>query len=450
MSSYGSSPIVRAAIFAASVFVVVALTVAATGSQPLLRILIGLLTLGALLAMRERLVRSLLVGSLYMTRFRLTTGSLTLLPEHLLLLVSLIRFGLGGRLPELAAVLRSRPMLILGAFIGWGGIVSLVEAPTPLRSMTVIGWMLASWLIAGVLCVEFSRAAELIDSLIRWGAAVAFLGILLYLFRAETGGYGLQRESETGGQSLYGLSFEANIYAASLAVALYLLITRQQRLWSLRVDVATGLILFAALVLAQTRAAIVGLAVGLLWWAIRVGARSLRPLLVVVLVLLITVPIGGLLFPQEATTAVTKLSRIASFDSGNGRVRADNWRTAIQDLDGKGFIVGLGVNSFGQLHEDPTRPGQNAAAYLGNVALQVLHDTGLIGVALLAWAVASIRPRRKRARARGDGLILLVGFCSLATSTLWFGSSWALVALALLARSADRAGPSVADQRATL
>ena len=110
----------------------------------------------------------------------------------------------------------------------------------------------------------------------------------------------------------------------------------------------------------------------------------------------------------------------------------ESWTTALGDIHGStDVLLGLGLNTFGQRHLDPTVPELDRAAYLGNLPLEIFYDTGLIGVLLIVAAVASMRPLQRERPGRAVGLILIFLVCSITTSTFWFGSTWLLIAMAL-------------------
>ena len=121
--------------------------------------------------------------------------------------------------------------------------------------------------------------------------------------------------------------------------------------------------------------------------------------------------------------------------SGTGKVRFDQWTTALGDLHGRSLLTGLGANTYGERHLDPTQPGR--PGYLSNMWLSVVYEGGLIGLALLVafggllvWSL----PARWRAAAIALGAAFAV--LNVFTSSIWFMTTWLLAALgASVARS---------------
>jgi hypothetical protein len=80
--------------------------------------------------------------------------------------------------------------------------------------------------------------------------------------------------------------------------------------------------------------------------------------------------------------------------SGSVRQRANEDLVALDDLH-RSPILGLGSGSFGERHIDVTLdpPGP---AYLGNLYVRTVYDTGALGLLLLLW------PRRRLRQSRAD------------------------------------------------
>jgi hypothetical protein len=189
-----------------------------------------------------------------------------------------------------------------------------------------------------------------------------------------------------------------------------------------------------AVLVALTRGAVLGLLLGLLVWTVMSRGAALRRLVA-------WLALGGMLVaglsvvsPATLHPIEEKLRLLVDTSSGTGRNRVNQWGTAIDDIHGLSWSVGLGLNSFGQRHLDPTLPDRPTPGYLGSLPLQVVYDTGLIGALLLAGAFVSVWPRSREGRRRALGLVVVVLVSTTATSTLWFGSTWALVALAARGR----------------
>jgi O-antigen ligase len=253
--------------------------------------------------------------------------------------------------------------------------------------------------------------------------------------------FGTQREVITGARSAYGLSYESNVLAGLMATWVFIALTSQ--------DPATGrvralLIAFgtAAMLLAYTRAAVLGLVAGVAVWAAFGGWLARRRLVRVAAVAAALALAAVAVVPTVTTPLYDKLSSASPFSSSTGAVRVTSWSLALGDIGGGRWLAGLGVNSYGQRHLDFTKPGTNTPGYLGNLPLQIVYETGVVGVLLVAAALASLRPMLGPRRGRALGLLVLYTCTAIATSPFWFGSSWILIALAVLAEleRSDTAG----------
>ncbi len=408
------------------------------------KLAVVLLALGACLAVQaigvRRLVLILIVAT-FVTRFRIVVGGFHFMPEHVVLLLALVSLAINTRLDRVAAVLRSPTVLLLGLFIGWATLMSFLRAPEPTASLAIAGWLALDWLILvlALSVVEDTETIERVGSI----AAVAAAIVAIALWALSSAGliaFGTQREPLTGAQALYGLSFEANILASTLAIWLFLILTGAR---STRFRVIAFGLLGTALVLSLTRAAIIGLLLGLAVWALLEGKVALRMAFRSLAAATAAIAVLSFLAPSVISPFTTKLAEAGEFNSGTGQLRVESWTTALGDIHGStDALLGLGLNTFGQRHLDPTVPELDRAYYLGNLPLEIFYDTGIVGVLLLAGAVVSMRPLRRKRPGRAVGLILIFLVCSITTSTFWFGSTWLLIAMALRVRHSRQPAPS--------
>jgi O-Antigen ligase len=415
-------------------------------AQPKLAVV--LLAVGACLAAQAIGVRRLLVvliAATFVTRFRIVIGGFHFMPEHVVLLVALLSLAMSTSLDRVWAVLRSPTVLLLGLFIVWASAVSILHAPARTSSLAIAGWLALDWLILVFVLatVEDSDTLERIGSIAAVVAAIAAI-VLWALSSAGLIAFGTQQETLTGAPAAYGLSFEANILASTLAIWLFLILTGAR---STRFRVIAFGLLGTALVLSLTRAAIIGLLLGLAVWAVLEGKVALRRAWRSLAVAAVAIAALSFLAPNVISPFTTKLAAATEFNSGTGQLRLESWTTALGDVHGSAdALLGLGLNTFGQRHLDPTVPQLDRAYYLGNLPLEIFYDTGLIGVLLIVAAIASMRPLQRRRPGRAVGLILIFLVCSITTSTFWFGSTWLLIAIAL--RGAPRGARAPAMPRA--
>jgi hypothetical protein len=417
-------------------------------AQPKLAVM--LLALGACLAVQAIGVRRLvliLIVTTFVTRFRIVVGGFHFMPEHVVLLVALTSLAMSMRLDRVWAVLRSPTVLLLGLFIVWGGAVSFLRAPERTSSLAIVGWLALDWLILVLVmaAIEDSSKIERVGSAAAVGAAAVAI-VLWALSSVGLVAFGTQPEPLTGAQAAYGLSFEANILASTLAIWLFLILTGAR---STRFRVIALGLLGTALVLSLTRAAIIGLLLGLIVWAVLEGKVATGRVLRSLGAAAVAIAVLSVFVPSVTAPFTKKIAAAASFNSGTGHYRVQSWHTALADIHGStDALVGLGLNTFGQRHLDPTAPELDRAAYLGNLPLETFYDTGLVGVLLIVGALASLRPFRREHRGRAVGLIVIFLVSSIATSTFWFGSTWLLIAMALAhRRRMSQPAPSLASRR---
>jgi hypothetical protein len=171
-------------------------------------------------------------------------------------------------------------------------------------------------------------------------------------------------------------------------------------------------------------------AVGLLVWAMTGGMVALRKGVAVAGAVAVAGVVVMIAAPDAAEPLRDRAENVFQFDSGTGGLRVETAETAMDDLDWANAITGLGANSFGQRHLEPTQPG--VPGYLGILPLQILYDAGLIGVALLGFAFAKLKPFERERRGRALGVTAAYLVAASATSPFWFGWTWLVIALAVL------------------
>lgn len=385
------------------------------------------------------LVGSLLVGSTFVTRLRLEVGGAGLLLEHLVVAVLIAALLSSGRLPHLREAARDRTSLLLGAFVVWSALVSLLRSPQPAESLMIVGWLGLDWLVLVALVASTTGPDRLVRQGVAWAGLAAVAGLAMwsaaYLWGSSAG---VDQEALTRAPAAYGLSHEPNIFASTLAVWAFLALTVEGagRVRWRRLAFA---LCTSAMAASLTRAAFVGLVVGMLVWALssyqarRKVIRWWGGAVVAAFALVVLVPGAG--HPVAA-----KASALLDLDSETAQVRLEQWDTAVDDLDHLGWAMGLGTNSYSQRYLEPTRPSESVPAYLGNLPLQLVYDTGIVGVTLVgATVMSALSPRRIRdPRALGLGALYLV--CASATSPFWFGTTWLLLAIAVKDRWTDAEG----------
>jgi O-antigen ligase len=266
----------------------------------------------------------------------------------------------------------------------------------------------------------------------------ASVGVACWVAASTVGStFGVQSDSLTGTPAAFGLSYEANIFGGICAMWFLVDLLFVHR--PLRAALLVRVPLLLGVATSLTRAAIVALVVGVVVNAVMSpsGRRVVRRL---------SVPAGllvvGLLVAVPAVPAVApiidKASQVTDLESATTKVRFDSWEVAARDLRPGSIAVGLGVNSFGQRHEDPTRPHESVPGYIGNVFLQLVYDSGVVGLGLLAGSTLVMVLALRRRAPQVVAVLAAGAVIALATSPLWFGNWWVLFAAA---STAAYAGP---------
>lgn len=366
------------------------------------------------------------VAAMFFSRLSVSVADVDFRPEHLVTFVMLLRVALLGRL----SVTRSQAnvLIALVAFVVVNVASTYAHSLDRAASARVIAWLVVDVALFVVFC-SITHHRELI---LRTGIVAAMAASALAMIQSLAATFagidaGVQVDASTGGVAAYGVSHEANILASSIAVwaTIGAVIRWPARKWQYLLHVlAVGGILAA-----QTRAALVGYFLAIAVVSVR-DRRVPRVVATVSALVVGWLAIGQTLaLPQNYDALRLKLTHVVDFESGNGAVRAQVWEQAVQDLQIETIATGLGTNTFGQRHVEVTRPDTATPGYLGNLPLQILYDAGLVGVMLVVCIAAAVVRRTSVGTWLPIGLAY--GVASIATSFVWFGLTWTLLALAL-------------------
>lgn len=398
---------------------------------------VPLLAVGALLTVQVLGWRGLVVAMIaatFVTRYRIAVFGINFRPEHFFAVALGISLILHGKTAALARAASDRTALLLSAFIVWQVFVSLLRSPDPAASLTIVGWLALDWIIL-VVCLAAISSPERLQR-VGVALAVASSAIALGFWTASllhVSDAGTQITGFGAARSAYGLSWEANILASTIALWTFVGLSAKRRTVQ---RLATRYLPLLALALAATftRAAALGLAGGLLIWAVFSGQIARHRAARVGVVIAVGAAALSLSAASVVSPIAAKLGTAFEVDQGNGAYRLNVAEQALADMRPTDYLTGLGTSSFSQRHTDYSRPGQDIPGYLGALPLQVLYDSGIIGVGLLSLVVASLRPFRRPDRGRSLGLLTVYLVCATATSPFWFGTTWLLVALGVLTR----------------
>jgi O-antigen ligase len=293
-------------------------------------------------------------------------------------------------------------------------------------------------------------------------AVVGALAFALYLGR-HAAGPGIQLEPVTGAPMVYGTLYEADIFGSymsaafliALALATDETVRHKTPLYIVCALSALGLLLSGAR--SAWGATVLGAV--LLLALLRLGRGGRRTRLAMrftggLLAVAVVVGVGLAFAPSSVTHALwARAQGLLDFGSGSGYGRVLLYKVALAEWRAHP-LLGTGPGSFSYRLPGDTAPGP---AWLPNLTLQVLHDTGVLGLLAMLWLCAAFYVTTVRALWRAPagplrtalgGLIaaitaLLIAFQLTPGFTL--GYSWALLALGVAASSAVRAAEHEAD-----
>jgi hypothetical protein len=397
-------------------------------------VLIGLIVL---LGLGSRVLIPLLVLAVFVTRFRIAIGGYHFLPEHVVAIALIGALVLEGRTRAMWEAATDRTALALGAFIVWEAVVSLVQAPNPSESMAIVGWLALDWLMLIAVVARLRDSARLEWLAVGSNTVLAAVAVGLGIAAAVSSStLGTQPGYANGADAVYALSFEANILASTVAVWAFIALSspheRVRRIARFCVPLA-----LAAIAFSLTRAVVLGFGLGLLVWGLVSGQRAARRAAKLTAAAAFVVVVVSLAAPSVASPLQARFTDLLELKSGSGHQRVDAAKTAISDLGVSNVFAGLGVDSYGQRHEDPTRPGRHIPGYLGILPLQIVYEGGIVAVILLGVALASLRPLARPGRGRALGVLAIYLSAATATSPFWFGWTWLLIALAMITRPGE-------------
>lgn len=419
--------------------IVLSVLLSAGGPGALLAIGLGVapLLVAAVVGVSVRAWMVVLLVATCSNGIRLPLGGFNLLPEHFVICGVLVVLLL--RMP--AAVLRppSGFELLLLMWIAWNGVVSLVIAPEPQRSLPIVAWLLLSWMILWAVRGYLLEAGEedadaLRRALLVIGAVAGFVAFALWILGlAGWASPAVQPEPYTQTVAARGFSYEANILGSQelfiVIAGLAFVRSRVQRVPSI-VWVGLTVGILSTMTRSVWVAAIVVVGFEVLRRRHRestVDGTSVTTtsawIFVVCLALL------PFVFISAGNPLFSRFKGSLDLSSGTAQLRLDGVKEALGDMKGTALVTGLGTNSFGQRHRNVLFVDKRG--YLSVLPLVVLYDTGFVGGILIAGACAALMVRHSaptgRRYARTFLLVLLI--TGSATNPIWFGITWVLLAI---------------------
>lgn len=431
------------------------------------RVQLGARLRGVLASPSASIVLFVVATGLY--RFRIDVGSFGFRPEHFALVlvgaVYFVRFIRRRWRPLLA-----RDDIPLALYLALALIVSLLNAPQPkesLRFLALMAGCVCTYLLTKYIVVEAATFRTGVIALLVAGVVEAAGGVLSWLLYPLGFDLGVQLYPtvfNTNPNAILctfsptGTFAESNIFGSYiLPVALILTLLAlavRLRPWRRLVAFGSGVVL-VGIAVSLTRSVWAAFAVGAMLILILADDRGLGTLTSLVVPFLAAGVVAFLVSNvEQPCTFVINSDRPVSLEPGAAgvqimpptlaritislslRQRLATFTDGIQDwLRHPAF--GDGPNTYGQTHLTTShRP-----AWISNATLMVLHDTGIVGLAILSvwflWIGLDLVGALKRAPPsllRTALLGLGVGFLGLLlvyqfTTALWLGFTWVYLGL---------------------
>jgi hypothetical protein len=376
-------------------------------------------------------VLTLLIASA-MPRFTWTVAGLHVRPEHLAigLITGILLLHSRGRKAGAFATWRAFD-LWLAAYLALNFVTSALASPEPhltlrwavLSALGVSPYFLVRWLV-----VEEETLVSVFRMLLVVGIAEAAYGTLSFLsYQLFNTRFGVELEQYGSIPGTYGTQYEANLFGsytaccALMCLAGYLLDQKARQRWYLWGFSITILGAFISLARAVFLAFPVA-AAGVTWMAARKGRLQMRGLVAlagaIVTILLLFGPVV-LQFVQERFSSLD-LSEIGEDESTARRVVGIT--VALSDVREHPWF-GTGTNSFRLLFDwadywplPETLEGNEdeRGAWIGNTPVRILHDTGVLGLAIFAGFLSTLflAVRRAVRRAQPSLRMILIALAS--------------------------------------
>jgi hypothetical protein len=378
--------------------------------------------------------------------------------------------------------LRGMPRSLLYAALGFGvylavlAIASAIFPPDPIASLHLVAWQAIS-LAGGLAALLLLRRAfeGAVPAIALTGALHAAIGIgLAILFLAL--GPGMSVGIQGGDSALpkvRAVAWEANLYASFLVGTLPFAMEigrARPRLIAL----LPAALLLLGIPLGVTRGAELALAaaipvfVGVVLYRERGWPRLVPVTVTTLAAIVLGWSAAGFLLPNALERLPAPITGEVAPTAGSGTVTAASPAEGPSPMpslrpypDTLAFrlrrvplafddlrtspIIGLGMESFGQRHPDPSQGG--APDHIAILAVAALYESGIVGAAalLIAFALilvglwsASREPGRAGPAAAFMASIVALLVAYQATNALHFGSNWLIVGAAAACIAAGR------------
>jgi O-antigen ligase len=356
----------------------------------------------------------------------------------------------------------------LGMYLVANLFSTLLMALDVASSLRIVLWLslsFAAYLLTITVAGRFCSVGTLLDDVVAIGTIAAGAALVLY-FLAVLGvsSFGVQTDPVSGQLAAKGTLYEGNLLGSFAAMTAILAASqlvhspggrgRGRMLLKLSMVVCS-----AATYVTFTRAAWLGLAAGGLV-IVLIGRPPSGRARIIVQGGLILAAAGMLLFVSGAgSQLVERVLSLGTDSTGTISIRVEAYAQALGGILDH-LWLGQGTNSYGQHFLDPTQ--NYSRGYLGGLFIAALWDIGLVGLATLLFAFATVARKLQRglasiddaarSQAAGFSAAFVCGLVAYeSTNGFWFAYNWILIGLAasipigLAVRAASQSAPGVDD-----
>ncbi len=319
-----------------------------------------------------------------------------------------------------------------------------IDVASSLRVVLWLSLSFAAYLLTITAAGRYFSVGTLLDDVVAIGTNAAGAALVLYsLAGLGIFSFGAQADASVAQLSAKGTFWEPNLLGSFAAMTAILAASqlvhspgrgsRRRMLLQLSVAVCS-----AAAYVSFTRAAWLGLVMGGLVLLLLSRPPSGRARIVARGSLVLASTAVLLLLTGLGTPLLDRVLSLFTDSTGTIAFRSADWAQALSNIP-QHLWIGLGTNSYGQHYLDPTQ--NYTRGYIGGLFIAALWDIGLIGLATLLFAFASLARKLQRGlgsiddAARSQAVGFSAAFvCGLvayqATNGFWFAYNWVLIGLA--------------------
>ena len=322
---------------------------------------------------------------------------------------------------------------------------SSINAPDRNKSLkyfVLLGLMVLMYLVLVQLLSNERTLHKAVVLFLMVGTLTSLFGILARWLYAFGLNLGVQIDPSTKEPIPYGTLWEGNIfgsYTMSFALCFLALLSTSEIRKRHRLVLWSGFIVnFSATLLSLSRGAYLGFAGGLLMIFLFVRKNFLRRwfFAITIVGLLLLISYGSLTVDESRSPIITRALSLSNFTEASWQGRLYYYQQALDSWKVHP-LIGWGTGSFGQLYTYVT---VKLPAWVGNLEIRMLHDSGFLGVCAFVLFLIMVIGNAMRAVVktrtsfnRNLLITFLVSFIGLliayqATEATWLGFTWVHIA----------------------